>query len=111
MPDGDWSLVLTAPSGGVKGAISTFKSAVSHIGSVLGSTDTISLTSFGGCVEEGGGEGNKTASCEDVSGSQTESWLGRLLLSRLCRCSLQLRCVSMRLDATCGSLDYSCTLL
>ena len=73
VPDGDWSLVLAAPLGGVRGAISTFKTAVSRIGSVLGSSDTISLASFGGCVEEsGGGEGNKTASCEDVSGSFTD---------------------------------------
>ena len=50
VPDGDWTLTLDAPYGGVRGAIVTSTLAFSRLS--VGSATTKTLMDFGGCKYE-----------------------------------------------------------
>ena len=49
VPDGDWQVVLNAPVGGVRGAVTAQNGNSMRIDAVLGSSASETLTSFGGC--------------------------------------------------------------
>ena len=59
IPDGNWSLVLNAPHGGVRGSIVTAKAGglFRLQQAVVGSSEVTTLTTFGGCERDG--EGSK----------------------------------------------------
>ena len=52
VPDGDWQVVLNAPMGGVRGAVTAQNGNSMRIDKVLGSSASETLTSFGGCAAQ-----------------------------------------------------------
>ena len=52
VPDGDWQVVLNAPVGGVRGAVTAQNDNSLRIDAVLGSSASETLTSFGGCSSQ-----------------------------------------------------------
>ena len=69
VPDGDWQVVLNAPMGGVRGAVTAQNGNSMRIDKVLGSSASETLTSFGGCATQDMVNGTD---CGNVSAGRRE---------------------------------------